>query len=302
MSFRQKHPVIFGLFILAGIVLFFGGALSLLVSTILSPNSQADIFAKTGVGIVEIKGLIVEPEKTISTLTSFRKSKNVKAIVLRIDSPGGAVGASQEIFEEVKRTNKVKPVIASLGSVGASGGYYAALGAEQILANPGTLTGSVGVIVKFANLEELFAKIGFKNEVVKSGSLKDIGATYRPMTEEERGLLQGVIDNIHEQFILAVAEQRSIQESKVRELADGRLFTGEQALDEGLIDKFGNLTDAVLLAAKLGNLDTEDPELIYPEREKFSLLGLITGASSLVLQNGLLRNFPYLSYEWNGTR
>ena len=155
-SFRKKHPILLGLFILTGIFFFFLGGISLLISSLVSQGSKTDLFAKKeGVGIVELKGLIVSSEQILKQLKEFRKNPNVKSIVLRIETPGGAVGASQEIYKEVMRTNGVKPVIASMGSMGTSGGYYAALGAESIIANPGTMTGSIGVIVKFPNLEGL---------------------------------------------------------------------------------------------------------------------------------------------------
>jgi len=198
-SFRQKHPILLGLFILTGIFFLFLGGVSLLISSLISHDSQTDIFSsKEGVGIVELKGLIVSSEQTLKHLTEFRHDPNVKSIVLRIDSPGGSVGASQEIYNEVMRTNEVKPVIASMGSMGASGGYYAALGAENIIANPGTMTGSIGVIVKFPNLEGFFEKIGYRSEVIKSGPLKDVGASNRPMSEEERKLMQDLIDKAYE--------------------------------------------------------------------------------------------------------
>lgn len=274
--------------------------MSLLISLLIIPSGKTDLFTKrTGIGVVELKGLITDPEETIKTLTAFRKEKNIKSIILRIDSPGGAVGASQEIYEEVKRTNEVKPVIASMGSVAASGGYYAALGAEKIIANPGTITGSVGVIAKFVNLEELFQKIGYKSEVIKSGQLKDIGAPNRKMTEEERTLLQNLIDSLHGQFVSAVAQGRELERGKVLGLADGRVLSGEQALEAGLIDSLGNFTDAIILAAELGGLETENPELIYPE-EKTAWLNMITGQSSRLFLNNVIQSFPFLSYEWTG--
>lgn len=284
---------------MAGIFLFFAGGVSLLISSLFfQPRKTALFTKKTGVGVVELKGLITTPEKIIASLTAFRKNEDVKSIILRIDSPGGTVGASQEIYEEVKRTNAVKPVVASMGSVGASGGYYAALGAQKIIANPGTITGSIGVIAKFANLEKLFEKIGYKSEVIKSGQLKDIGATNRPMTAEERALLQELINNLHGQFVKAVAESRVLPEQEVRRLADGRIFSGEQALEAGLIDALGNFTDAIILAARLGGLDTETPELIYP-RKKMSLWDIIAGNNRLSLDN-FIPNTPILSYEWTG--
>lgn len=173
--FRHKHPVLTGLLVLGGIMLFFWGGITFFVVRLASP-SNSELFLKEGIGVIDVKGVILESEETLENLVAFREEPKIKGIVLRIDSPGGAVGASQEIFDEVKRTSKVKPVVASMGSVAASGGLYVSLGASKIVANPGTLTGSMGVILKFANLEGLFEKIGYKNEVVKSGKLKDIGS------------------------------------------------------------------------------------------------------------------------------
>ncbi|MGW8287861.1 MAG: signal peptide peptidase SppA [Desulfobulbales bacterium] len=298
-SFRQKHPIILGLFILTGIFFLFLAGISLLISSVISQSDTADIFSKKeGVGIIELKGLIVSSEPILKYLTEFRNNPDVKSIVLRIDSPGGAVGAAQEIYQEIERTNQVKPVIASMGSMGASGGYYAALGADTIMANPGTMTGSIGVIVKFPNLEGLFEKIGYKNQVIKSGPLKDIGASDRPITEEERKLMQDLIDNVYNQFVRDVAAARSLPEETVFKLADGRVYTGEQALELGLIDKLGNFTDAITTAAELGGLDTEEPQLIYPKSErKFSLFNLLTNAEQSLVEN-FAPLVPILSYEW----
>jgi protease-4 len=298
-SFRQKHPILLGLFILTGIFFLFLAGISLLISSVISQSDTADIFSKKeGVGIIELKGLIVSSEPILKYLTEFRNNPDVKSIVLRIDSPGGAVGAAQEIYQEIERTNQVKPVIASMGSMGASGGYYAALGADTIMANPGTMTGSIGVIVKFPNLEGLFEKIGYKNQVIKSGPLKDIGASDRPITEKERKLMQDLIDNVYNQFVRDVAAARSLPEETVFKLADGRVYTGEQALELGLIDKLGNFTDAITTAAELGGLDTVEPQLIYPKSErKFSLFNLLTNAEQSLVEN-FVPLVPLLSYEW----
>ena len=300
-SFRQKHPILLGIFILTGIFFLFLGGVSLLISSLISHGPKTDIFSKKeGVGIVELKGLIVSSEQTLKHLTEFRNNSNVKSIVLRIESPGGAVGAAQEIYQEVMRTNLVKPVIASMGSMGASGGYYAALGAESIIANPGTMTGSIGVIVKFPNLEGLFEKIGYKSEVIKSGPLKDVGGGDRPLSEEERKLMQDLIDNVYDQFVRHIAAARGMEKETVRGLADGRIYTGEQALEVGLIDSLGNFTDAITIAADMGGLDVENPRLIYPEADrKFSLLNLLTSAEQSLIDN-FVPLYPILSFEWTG--
>ena len=287
---------------MTGIFFLFLGGISLLFSAIISQSHNGDIFSKKqGVGIIELNGLIVSSEQILKNLTSFRNNPNVKSIILRIDSPGGSVGAAQEIFEDIKRTNEVKPVVASMGSLGASGGYYAALGAEKIIANPGTMTGSIWVIVKFPNLEGLFEKVGYKTEVVKSGAMKDVGAPNRPLSDKERALLQGLIDNVFNQFVKAVAESRGMPEETVKELADGRIFSGEQAFEVGLIEGLGNFTDAVSMAAELGGLDPEQPELIYPSEERrFSLLSLLTSSNEQSFLEGFMPEYPILSFEWTG--
>ncbi|MGV1100789.1 signal peptide peptidase SppA [Thiovibrio sp. JS02] len=299
--FRQRHPVFTGLLVLGAIMLFFWGGITFFVSSLTRP-SQAEIFSKEGIGVIDIKGVIVESEEIIGNLITFRDDAKVKAIVLRVDSPGGTVGASQEIYEEVRRTNETKPVVASMGSVAASGGLYVSLGAAKVVANAGTLTGSMGVIFKFANLEGLFEKIGYKSEVVKSGRLKDIGSSSRPMTEEERQMLQGLIDVVHGQFVQAAVESRSVSEEEVRKIADGRIFSGQQAKEYGLVDQLGNFTDAVMLAARLAGLKEEGmPQLIYPEEEDFSLLRLMTGKKSQSLLQQTAVSGPALAYEWTGT-
>ncbi|MBU1403848.1 MAG: signal peptide peptidase SppA [Proteobacteria bacterium] len=282
-------------------MLFFWGGITFFVTSLTGP-SKSELFLKEGVGVIDVKGVILESEEILANLVAFREEPKIKGIVLRIDSPGGAVGASQEIYDEVRRTSKVKPVVASMGSVAASGGLYVSLGAGKIVANPGTLTGSMGVILKFANLEGLFDKIGYKNEVVKSGRLKDIGSPSRPMTEEERQMLQGMIDNVQEQFVLAVSESRSLPAAEVRKIADGRIFSGLQAKEYGLVDQLGNFSDAVMLAAELSGITSDRmPELIYPREDDFSFLRLMTGknSESLLQQTGL--SGPVLAYEWTGT-
>ncbi len=292
------HPVITGFLILGGLMFLFFGGITFFVAKMIRPTST-DLFSSgQGVGIIELKGVITSSEKTIANLNDFKKKDNIKAIVVRIDSPGGAVGASQEVFRELRRVNREKPVVASMGSVAASGGYYAAIGAEKIVASPGTLTGSMGVILKFANLEEIFKKIGYKTETIKSGEFKDMGSPSRSLTKAERDMLQRLLDNVHDQFIRDIAESRKLAEEDVRQVADGRIFSGEQALELGLIDELGNLTDAVRLAAELGGLDDPSPRLIYPAENDFSLLRFFGGKRGEALLYQLLTPETSLSYEW----
>ena len=225
------------------------------------------------IAIVEIQGIIAQSSGIIEEIHEYLEDDDVKAIILRIDSPGGGVGPSQEIHREILKGKEKKKIVTSMGSVAASGGYYIACASDLIIANPGTITGSIGVIMEFTNIEELFKKIGIKGVVVKSGELKDIGSPFREMTPEEKRIIQEVIDNVHQQFIKAVAEGRKLDRSKVTQIADGRIMTGEQAKQLGLVDQIGNLDDAIDATAKLVGIEGK-PDIVYPKR-KFSIWELL---------------------------
>jgi len=225
------------------------------------------------IAIVEIQGIIAQSSGIIEQINEYLEDDGVKAIILRIDSPGGGVGPSQEIHREILKVKEKKKIVTSMGSVAASGGYYIACASDLIVANPGTITGSIGVIMEFTNIEELFKKIGIKGVVVKSGELKDIGSPFREMTPEEKRIIQEVIDNVHQQFIKAVAEGRKLDRSKVTQIADGRIMTGEQAKQLGLVDEIGNLDDAINATAKLVGIEGK-PDIVYPKK-KFSIWELL---------------------------
>jgi protease-4 len=225
------------------------------------------------IAIVEIHGIIAQSSGIIGEIHEYLEDDGVKAIILRIDSPGGGVGPSQEIHREILKAKEKKKIVTSMGSVAASGGYYIACASDLIVANPGTITGSIGVIMEFTNIEELFKKIGIKGVVVKSGELKDIGSPFREMTPEEKRIIQEVIDNVHQQFIKAVAEGRKLDRSKVTQIADGRIMTGEQAKQLGLVDQIGNLDDAIDATAKLVGIEGK-PDIVYPKK-KFSIWELL---------------------------
>jgi protease IV len=227
-----------------------------------------------GVGLVEVKGLIVDGQETIRQLRELKKDKRAKAVVLRVDSPGGVVGPSQEIYAAVQGLAKVKKVVVSMGSVAASGGYYLSAPATLIYANPGTITGSIGVLMKFSNIEGLMDKVGLKAFTLKTGKFKDVGSPVRTMTPEETAMLQGVIDSTHAQFVRAVAEGRKLPVEEVRRIADGRIFSGEQALALKLVDRLGTLQDAVEEAGRLGGIKGE-PELIRPAKKKNQVLDML---------------------------
>ena len=263
-----KRCVFLAASILVLILVILLGSVALL--SLLRGRNAGSMFGEK-VGVVEIKGVIADPQTSMEQLAEFRNDGSVKAVVVRIESPGGGVSPSQELYEEVRRTVRKKPVVVSMGAVAASGGYYIASAAKKIYANPGSITGSIGVILQFTNFEELLKKIGFRMEVVKSGVYKDVGNPTREMTAEERAYLQAMIDNVHQQFIRDVARGRRMQVEQVQEVADGRIFTGEQAKELGLVDELGNLKDAIDAAAKMAAIEGE-PKVVYPEKEKRSIL------------------------------
>jgi protease IV len=247
-----------------------------------------DFSMEDRVGLIRIEGVIVDAQSTIGELKRFAENPSVKAIVLRIDSPGGGVVPSQEIHDAVQRVrNKSnKAVIASMGTV-ASGGYYIAVATDRIVANSGTLTGSIGVIMEMANVEGLLKKIGVEGVVIKSGRFKDVGSPLRKMSDEEQALLQSVMDDVHKQFIEAVAAGRGLDMAAVQALADGRIFTGRQAKDSKLVDELGDLEAAIQLAADVAGIEGE-PKVIEPRR-RFSVRELLESRLSML--------FPKLNFN-----
>ena len=256
------------------VVLIFGALFVLLIFiSLLAVLFQKNLPVGDRIALIRIEGPIIDSKGTLDEMKDYVKDTSIKAIVLRIDSPGGAVAPSQEIYEEVRKAIAKKKIIVSMGSVAASGGYYIASPATKIIANPGTLTGSIGVIMEIPNVEGLMNKIGVKTEVIKSGRHKDIASVFRGIGKEEREILQNVLDNVHEQFIAAVAEGRKMMRDDVKRIADGRIFTGEQALKIGLIDELGNLEDAVNIAAKLSGIKGEP--VVVTKKERFSVVDLL---------------------------
>ena len=233
------------------------------------------------VAVVEVEGVIgvgaergLDTESIIRTLGEYRDDPAVRAVVLRIDSPGGVVAPTQEIVTAVRRLREAKkPVVASLGSIAASGGYYVAVSADRIFASPGTLTGSIGVVMQLANVEGLLKKVGVEYVVVKAGAYKDVGNFARAMTPEERRILQSLLDDVYDQFITAVAEGRGLDPQAVRAFAEGRIYSGRQAQGLKMVDEMGGLEDAIEAAAKMAGLPPK-PKVIYPRR-RFSLRELL---------------------------
>ena len=239
------------------------------------------------VAVVEVEGVIgadsgrgLDTDGIIRVLGEYRDDPAVRAVVLRINSPGGVVAPTQEIFNAVRRLREAKkPVVASLGSVAASGGYYVAVAADRIYASPGTLTGSIGVVMQLANLEGLLKKVGVEYVVVKAGAYKDVGNIARPMTPEERRILQALLDDVYDQFVTAVAEGRGLDPQVVRGFAEGRIYSGRQAQGLKMVDELGGLEEAIEAAAKMAGLPAK-PRVIYPRR-RFSLRGLLSNEMGL---------------------
>jgi protease-4 len=235
------------------------------------------------VGVVEVTGLILDARDALEQLKAFRKDERVKAIVVRIDSPGGAVGPSQEIYREIRRTLETKPVVASMGATAASGGYYVAAAARKVVASGGTLTGSIGVITRLTHLEGLLKLVHVETSTVQTGPYKDVGSPFRPMTDEDRRLFDALLDDVYQQFVADVAQGRGLATDAVLPHADGRPLTGRQAQAAGLVDELGNFEDAVRLAAREAGVEGE-PEVVHPPREWKGLLRELAegGARSVV--------------------
>ena len=209
------------------------------------------------VAVVDLNGEIGYDLGKMEEIGDYRNDEGIKAVLVCVDSPGGGVAASQALYEEIKRTRERKPVVVSMGSVAASGGYYVACAADSIVAHEGTVTGSIGVLAEYLRTEELFHKIGLDVTVIKSGRFKDVGSPYREMTDDEKAYMGALLDKVYEQFVRAVSESRQIPMDRVRQLAEGRLYTGEEAVENGLVDRIGTYEDALGIAARMGGIAGE---------------------------------------------
>lgn len=287
--FSRRHPYLFFLICVTSLVVGAAVLISILMAVGMSRNGLTELVDTGGeqIGIVEINGIISEPDRILEDLKQFREDNTIKAIVLRINSPGGEVGPSQEIYREVLKTVKTKTVVASMGSVAASGGYYVAAGANEIIANPGTITGSIGVVMGYTNFRDLLDKIGLTPVVIKSGEYKDMGSPVRDMSDDEKKMLQKFAEQIHNQFIEAIVEGRQMEEAVVKSFADGRIMTGETAKDIGLIDRLGNLEDAVEIAGELSGIEGKITK-VYPKEKPFSFLKYIIGTSPKEMMNKIV--------------
>lgn len=281
------------------VILFFFGVLWAAIS-----DDTGDIsIAGSKIAILPIEGEIVESREAIEALHRYEKNHTVKGIVVRINSPGGAIAPSQEIYNEIRRARarSGKPIVASFDSVAASGGYYIAVGCDQIVANPGSITGSIGVILQWMEMKELIRWAKLKPETITSGPMKAAGSPYEELSDAERAYLQRIVLQLHGQFVGAVAQGRQGKLSKddVARLADGRVFTGEEALALKLVDSLGSLDDAVRVTAKLAGM-TGDPDTIYPKKRDASLFELLSdsGDASTLLERVASRRVPKFLYRW----
>ena len=247
-------------FIILGTIV---GLFFLMIILLRSMGGGASIGQK--VAVIDIRGIISRSDATIKLIHTYRDDPSVKAIVMRIDSPGGSVAPVQEIYTELEKIEK--PIVASMGGSAASGGYYIACAADTILANPGTLTGSIGVIMQFTRMKGLYDKVGLEHQVIKSGQFKDTGSPFRTLTEAEQAVLQATVDDVHNQFVDTIAEARGnvLTRAEVVELADGRIFSGRQAMESKLVDQLGNLPDAIKIAGELGGIEGK-PKVLRKEK------------------------------------
>lgn len=269
-------------------------------------GERIPLLARGRVAVLPVEGPILSERAFLRSLTAYRDRTAVEAFVLEIRSPGGTVGASQAIYRTVRRLREEeeRPVVAWIGDVGASGGYYVALAADSIYALPGSITGSIGVIMEFPNAAELLRKVGVGLEVVKSGEHKDLGSPVRPLTPSDREVIEEMIDDVYAQFVDAVTQNRGLARDSVVRLADGRIFSGERALELGLVDGIGTLDEAIEVAGRMAGLGDRPATVRPSDRERLTLLDLITGVSKTDLRGlvetvrGIAGASPRLLYEW----
>ncbi len=293
----RRYPILTALAILAGLGLILAVA-GFFWMTFLPGESLS--LASSRFGVLPVEGVITDSGEIVKELTRLKKDKAIRAVILRINSPGGAVGPTQEICAEIKKLATVKPVVASFGAVAASGGYYIAAPARVIVANPGTITGSIGVLMQFVRIEDLLNKVGIQFEVLKAGQYKDMGSPHRKLTETEKIMIQDLMEDVRGQFVAEVAKGRNLPPEKVKEIADGRIFSGARAKELGLVDSLGSLEDAVNAAKELTGVRGE-VSLVYPEKRGLSIFDLM-GTKMLQKITGLImsHSYPKISYLWEG--
>lgn len=297
--FSRRHPFLFFLTLMFACftVMFLGFVGLILVSSKMMDKGFPGIRGSEqgNIGIVEVTGPILSSKKIIQDIRTFRETEQIKAIILRVDSPGGGIGPSQEIYRELIKTRSDKQVIASLGSVAASGGYYIAAAAQGIVANPGTITGSIGVIMEYANIEEIARKIGISPVVIKSGEFKDMGSPLRELKEGEKKLFQQLVDELHLQFVGDAAQARKMDLEAMKELADGRVYSGQTALQLKLVDRLGNLDDAVQWAGELAGIQGKLVP-VYPEEDRLTFIRKLADTlfKNINISGTVTDNFRYV--------
>ncbi|MFN2268010.1 MAG: signal peptide peptidase SppA [Desulfonatronovibrio sp.] len=277
-KFSQRHPLLFGFMLIIAAVAIFMMAMA--VFNLLFFGDKSKLRGGPKIGVVNVSGLIAESREVIDWINELKNNDSVKAVIIRINSPGGVVGPSQEIYQAVRNLAQDRTVIASMGSMATSGGYYVASPAHQIVANPGTLTANIGVKANLTNMQELLKKIGIEDQAIYSSEYKDAGTVTRPMTEKERAYFQNLMDDLHDQFVQDVAAGRNMDVQEVAVLADGRALTGRQALNVGLVDMLGGFEVARNLAMELAGMKGEAVLIEGPVQE-VSLLRKIVGEFSL---------------------
>jgi len=293
---ETKHPILSVLVIL-GVIALVLGSFMMFIMKMIDPVSSFTFGDR--IGVIPIEGAIRDSHDISSNLIKFRKDNRIKAIILRINSPGGAVGPTQDIYREIQKTVEAKKVIASLGGVAASGGYYIAAAADRIVANPGTITGSIGVLMEFVRFEDLLENIGVDLVVRKSGEFKDIGSPHRELTDRDKEIIDSLIADIQHQFVDAVANGRNLSFEDVKKFADGRVFSGVRAKELRLVDALGNFQDAVDAAKEMAAIEG-DASLVYPQKSRMDLWETFlegTGKSISRIVQGIK---PQLEYKWGG--
>lgn len=296
---RKSRTGMFLFGALSGCLLLFGGLFVLAIMAAAMGGDSADIsIGDDKVAVVAIEGEIIEARETLDTLKKYEENSSIKAIVVRINSPGGAIAPSQEIYSALRRIDK--PTVASLDSVAASGGYYIAAGCDRIVSNPGSITGSIGVILQWFDMKELVRWAKLKPETITSGALKDAGSPFREMTEGERQYFQTIVAQLHSQFVrdVALGRKEKMTQEEVTRIADGRIFTGEQALTLKLVDELGSIDDAVRAAGKLAGIQGE-PTKVWPRPREERLLDLLTGGDAAAIAERIAaRRVPQFLYRW----
>lgn len=283
------------------VLLIFGGLFVMLVVfsiVVVTAFGDGDWGASDKIGVIEIKGPITSSRETLEDIRDFEEQDAIKGIVVRIDSPGGAVAPSQELYQAVRETKKTKPLAVSMGTTAASGGYYIACGADTIFANRGTVTGSIGVITQLFNVEEVLENLEIEVNTVKTGKYKDAGSPFNDFTEDEREYFADLLEDIYSQFVNDVAESRGLEVDQVKKYADGRVFTGQQAKEYKLVDKLGSFQDAVDYVKKEAGVEG-DIELKYPAEEDLGFLSkAVEGVSDTVSNELKSRHTPLFEYRF----